>query len=117
MADFDTTVKNYVEGLQKKINEHFSEHYKNLTAPVIQVTSGKNYIKLIKADADGTARSVHSFIARIDNYTKGMGSVKQGDILMAASFKAPAKWARGNIFEDDALESVDSYGVHGAIRK
>ena len=53
----------------------------------VRVDHGKSYLKVIK---DG---SVHSFIVKADN-----GKFKAGDVLKAASWKAPAKnFARGNI--------------------
>ena len=53
----------------------------------VRVDDGKAYLKVIK---DG---SVHSFIVKDDS-----GKFKAGDVLKAASFKAPAKnFARGNI--------------------
>ena len=53
----------------------------------VRVDEGKAYLKVIK---DG---SVHSFIVKADS-----GKFKAGDVLKAASFKAPAKnFARGNI--------------------
>jgi hypothetical protein len=53
----------------------------------VRVDEGKAYLKVIK---DG---SVHSFIVKADS-----GKFKAGDVLKAASFKAPAKnFSRGNI--------------------
>ena len=52
--------------------------------------AGRNYLKVISGN------SCHSFI--VIKPTKGF---KEGDILMAASWAAPAtNFARGNIFED-----------------
>ena len=53
----------------------------------LRIETGKSYIKVIK---DG---SVHSFIVKTDT-----AKFKAGDVLKAASWKAPAKnFARGNI--------------------
>jgi hypothetical protein len=61
----------------------------------LTVEVGSKYIKII------TGSSVHSFIVRNDN-----GKFKAGDILKAASWRAPAKnFARGNIF-DGTLDRV-----------
>ncbi len=62
----------------------------------LRIDEGKAYYKIIK---DG---SVHSFIVKQDNK-----QFKQGDVLKAASWKAPAKnFARGNIISDD-LTNID----------
>ena len=53
---------------------------------------GRKFIKVIKG---GAGTSVHSFIVTEDN-----GKFKKGDILKAASWRAPAKnFARGNLLE------------------
>ena len=55
---------------------------------------GNKYIKVIKGG------SVHSFIVNTDSDAK----FKRGDILMAASWAAPARnFARGNIFGEYAV--------------
>jgi hypothetical protein len=51
--------------------------------------------KYIRVYAGANQRSVHSFICIKDN-----GKFKEGDILKAAGWKAPAKnFARGNILD------------------
>lgn len=53
----------------------------------LRIEEGRKYIKVI------TGTSVHSFIVKKDG-----GKFQRGDILMAASWKAPAtNFARGNI--------------------
>ena len=62
----------------------------------VRVSEGKNYIKVIK---DG---SVHSFIVKNDG-----DKFKEGDVLKAASWNAPAKnFARGNIITGE-LSKID----------
>jgi hypothetical protein len=63
---------------------------------------GKVYIKIIIKDS-----SAHSFIVKED--TK---QFKKGDILKAASWKAPAKnFARGNVFNVDSYKNVQWCGA------
>lgn len=53
----------------------------------IRVDEGSKFIKVV------TNNSVHSFIVKND-----MGKFKRGDILKAASWRAPAKnFSRGNV--------------------
>jgi len=54
----------------------------------------RKFIKVITGKAGGNT-SVHSFIMREDD-----GKFKRGDILKAASWRAPAKnFARGNVLK------------------
>ena len=62
---------------------------------------GSKYIRIVTGNK--TSRSVHSFIAKGDatwRVGKKIVQIKRGDILKAATWKAPAKnQARGNIFQ------------------
>jgi hypothetical protein len=60
---------------------------------------GRKYIKIIHAKMGGQ-RSVHSFIVK--EATKKFGV---GDVLMAASWKAPAtNFARATVFDTDSFK-------------
>ena len=72
-----------------EVRDNMYNEYKNS----FKITNGQKYIKVTN---DG---SVKAFIVKKDN-----GKFKTGDILKPASWKAPAKGARGNIF--------DKYGGH-----
>jgi hypothetical protein len=61
---------------------------------------------VVKAQADG-GRYVHSFIVRKGGTTKSLGTVKQGDVMKAATWKQPAKHVRGTIFSD----KFEDYGI------
>ena len=60
----------------------------------LHIGGGRKYIKIERGS------SVFCFI-----------DAKTGDVLKAASWNAPAKHARGNIFEV-GKEGVDKYGAH-----
>lgn len=85
---------NYVETVQQVYNDHFAEHFSNLVPDLIQVEGGRKYIKISHArDGGNGGKGVHSFI-----------NTENGDILKPASWRAPAKHARGNIFSKINLE-------------
>jgi hypothetical protein len=66
----------------------------------------RKFIKVITGQA-GTNTSVHSFIMLADE-----GKFKRGDILMSASWNAPAKnFARGNVLAGK-LDRVTWTGAH-----
>ena len=61
---------------------------------------GKRYVKLIIKNKYGH-ESVYGFIDQTN-----------GDILKAASWKAPAKHARGNIYDENTYSSAaTTYGI------
>lgn len=55
----------------------------------IRVDKGARYNKLVRTDSRSEFASVFCFVDKTN-----------GDVLKAASFKAPAKGVRGNIFDD-----------------
>jgi len=60
----------------------------------LYVKPGRKFDKVIH----GT--SVWGFVAKVDGVFKGLPMIK-GDVFKAASWKAPAKHARGSILSDD----------------
>lgn len=55
--------------------------------------------------------SVYGWVALHDNSTQTLGEVKAGDIHKAASFKAPAKTARGNVFLSSTWSCFEPHGI------
>ena len=85
----------FFSGLEKKVNEYISKSYPNCPP---RVFSFKNNRLLIKIICDGSA---YAFIDK-----------SNGDVLKPASWNAPAKHARGNIFADDnGLNCCGPYGI------
>jgi hypothetical protein len=56
--------------------------------------------RIYAGDKNLVSGGVYCFVALKDNSTKSVGRVKKGDVLKAASYKTPAKHARGNIYDD-----------------
>lgn len=65
-----------------------------------KVEFGRKYARVYTVDSRGAKGGVYCFVDR-----------KTGDILKAASWKAPAKHARGNIYAADPLKGVGQYGA------
>jgi hypothetical protein len=90
--------RGYVAGAQAKIQKYFAEHYPNLTPPILTVEMGKRYVKVVKQDS--VSKCVFAFLDSTN-----------GDILKPATWKAPAKHARGNLFGADfGLSLTSSFG-------
>lgn len=80
--DFDTAFAAFVQKCRKIVNDR--ESYFD-----IRVDSGKRYRRLVRIDTRTDSGSAFCFVDSTN-----------GDVLKAASFKAPAKTARGNIFDE-----------------
>jgi len=106
--DINKAAEMLVKGVQKKINDYFKMEYKNLDPDVLEIKKGKRYIKIIRKNVHSkkimSGGSVFLFLdaKKGDTY---------GDILKPASWRAPAKHARGNVF--DGKWGVGSVGVYG----
>ena len=88
-----------------KVNKERKEFYERASMPnqysELIVEIGTKFIRLWQGS------SCWGFISRIDGDLKG-SPIKKGDLLKAATWKAPAKHARGNIIDGTA-----KYGVYG----
>ena len=91
--DFFIAVGNLAEGIKKDYAEWMtSEDMIERFNEGIDVKSGRKYTKVLQGS------SVWGFIANSDGVLKGI-PYKTCDVFKAAGWAAPAKWARGNIFD------------------
>jgi len=65
----------------------------------LEIEEGRKYIKVIRVNDALHRTSTYCFINKVN-----------GDVLMAASWSAPAKHARGSIYTP-GKEGVDEYGA------
>jgi hypothetical protein len=95
----DEKIAAFLTALQAKQDERMTKSYPTLDKPTYVAERGKRYVKIVtegKCD-----RSVFCFI-----------DAGNGDILKAASWKTPAKHARGNIMgETHGVEFLGPYGA------
>lgn len=95
MMDFDVRLENFRAGCEKIVNHAPHNSLR------VEVSTGKRYVKLIRVDDRSNDRSVYAFV-----------DTTNGNVLMPASWRAPAKHARGNIFnEDNGLGCAGPYGI------
>jgi hypothetical protein len=95
---FDKAVAGYVAGAQDIINKHYATNFSILTPPTLLVSIGKRFVKIIAKEQNSSR--VYAFLDSTN-----------GDILKPASWKAPAKHARGNVFDADfGLSRTTAYG-------
>lgn len=97
---FQRALNHFVIQLQEMVNKDTEQPNQISIDP-----NGKKFVRIVSTSihADGSEgqKSVHCFINRLN-----------GDILKAASWKAPAKHPRGNIYSPDCMKAVT---VHGAV--
>jgi hypothetical protein len=93
---FDEALEGFRAAAEEILQAHFVRNDYTFAVPTIEIAKGgRKYAKLIRGEKDpetGEARpsrSVHSFVDK-----------STGEIFKAASFKAPAKHARGSIYRN-----------------
>jgi len=98
-TSFDAALANFVSLAQALIKA--SHERRGFTFPydVLSVMPGKRYIRIVSNRQPSGGRSVYCFVDRTN-----------GDVLKAASWKAPAKHARGNIYASDPVAGCTEYG-------
>ncbi len=86
----------YIEKLNENLAAYYEGKFTHVKTPEVTVEFGRKYAKVIVGD------SVHTFV-----------NITTGEILKAASYKAPAKnGVRGSIFaEDFGMSCVGPYGA------
>ena len=86
--------------IDEKLVAYYAKTYDFVEPPALRVRLGRRYAKIVRTGA-GRGESVYFFVD-LDN----------GDLLKAASYKAPAKGARASLFDDDL--GISAVGPHGA---
>lgn len=81
---------------------HRLAKFPNLDPESLTIEKGRKYARIVvnREGNRGPGQSVYCFV-QLDN----------GDILKSATWKAPAKYTRGNIFAADPLAGVGEYGA------
>lgn len=88
-------LESFVAGCNKIVREHNEKNFPNLEHDEIYYKLGKRYAKLFYTG------SVFCFV-----------DMTNGDVLKSASWKTPAKGARGNIFDEhNGLARITPYGA------
>ena len=103
-----TQFETWLNNLNEELKEYHTERFENLEWNDLTYTKGRKFIKIVD-NQQGTER-VWGFVSMIDG-THLDQPIKKGDLLMAASWKTPARHSRGNIF--DGTEQYGRYGPLG----
>lgn len=99
-------VEKYRAGAEAKSIAYHEANYPGLAAKMggherLTIKEGDRYVRLSKGvPGDKYGGSAHSFVDKTN-----------GDILKPASYKTPAKGARGNVFDKDSTNAASAYGA------
>ena len=89
----------FVDYIKEVIDKHYKDSFPSLDQPEISISWGNRYAKIVEKRLGNT--SVFGFV-----------DLTNGNILMAASWKAPAKGVRGNIYDKSTWKkAVTPYGM------
>ena len=97
---FDKAVDNLLVKIQESYDTWGAGMDKKLN---LSLKPGRKFIKVV----EGTR--VWGFVAKVDGTHKGLPMLK-GDILKAATWRAPAKHSRGSIFDKEMHKSFSWTG-------
>ena len=95
-----------MDNLFVKIQENYDERYMGSSVEKkleLSLKPGRKFIKVVEGSR------VWGFIAKVDGVHKGIPMLK-GDILKAATWRAPAKHSRGSIFDSEMHKSFSWTG-------
>ena len=96
-TNFDDAFKTFFAGCERIYNDHAAK-YEHVNRDSFEFSNGQRYVRVIRTGPG--SRSVHCFVDK-----------SNGDVLKAASWKAPAKHARGNVFDEkNGLGWMGEYG-------
>ena len=99
-TEFDIALGIFLKGAQKRIDDYLKKMGYDWSE-VLSVDVGKRYVRVVKTDSSGGRRSAFCFVDK-----------ENGDVLKTASWKVPAKHARGNIFDsDNGLKWISAHGA------
>jgi len=96
-ADFQKALNSFIKGIEALIHKEEKDYTNDWQKTAITTGDMKKYVKIIATT--GPSTRVWGFIDK-----------SNGDILKAASWKVPAKHARGNIYDQNPFKSVTYIG-------
>lgn len=108
---FHGALQTWMNGCQKIMDEHHARWVPGITRSVLKAVDLQKFVRVIRTLETGDQGSCEAFVAKETFSNRTLGHVKIGDVFKPASWKAPAKHARGNIFNDDhGLSKMGPYG-------
>jgi len=95
-AGLPAALQDFMKWSQEMLDKYMKDQFPTLPVDKLVSQEGHRFVKIIKV---GNQRVVWAFIDKMN-----------GDILKPASWNAPAKHARGNVFDKNTWQSVGPHG-------
>ena len=96
--EFKTALDRFVSEAQAVCDLYRTQNFPTLPRETLSVDPGRRYVRIWR---NGIQKIAHCFVDSTN-----------GDVLMCATWKAPAKHARGNVYQGQASDSVGPHGAH-----
>jgi hypothetical protein len=109
MNDLTTKINEFVDYLRVLFTDHHTAGKHVGDPPKVEVTFSDRWAKIAKRD--GSSCSVYAFICLREGETKTLGLLRPGDIHFPASWKMPAKHARGSVFRKESWTCAGPYSI------
>lgn len=100
LAKFTPALNQFMDYVKAMRAEYYAKNFPNLKQEGLKYQVGKKNVKLILTNENGENRSVYAFI-----------DIETGDIFKAASWAAPAKHARGNVYNPESFNCATPFGI------
>jgi hypothetical protein len=97
----DSDVKRFLADMQKMVDKYHQKNFPN-QGGILRPMKGKRYYRITNTNTFQGQEGQTSAWAFIDK--------TNGDILKPASWRAPAKHARANIFDKSSWRNIGPYG-------
>ncbi len=98
LPDIDIAIKDFISKAQEVVDEHYRNYQWD---NILTIKKGRRYEKIVSTDTlERPSTRVWAFIDKTN-----------GDVLKPATWRAPAKHARGNLY--DEFGGMKFIGPHG----
>lgn len=108
--ELELAINQFVAAVNQKMEEYWAKNFPSLPVRGLAVQYKRNWAHLVITEG-GTGRSSYGWIALKDFATKELGQVKAGDIHKSASYKKPAKHARGSVLQPESWTCAGPYDI------
>jgi hypothetical protein len=100
---FEEALEDFRATAEGILRDHFARNDFTFAVPVIEIARvSRKYAKLIRTENDPETGERRSYSTSVHSFVE----IATGDIFKPASCKAPAKYARGNIYRGNGADAL-----------